>query len=406
MSVGMSFGIDKLIRDTQLLAQLKEKRIGLVGHPASTTLGLTHSLDAIIDKGVNLTAAFGPQHGMRGDKQDNMIESDDYMDERHQIPVYSLYGKHRRPTAAMLSDLDLILLDLQDLGCRIYTYLTTLAYFIDACAQEQKALWILDRPNPAGRAIDGLKLLEGEQSFVGCDTIPMRHGLTLGEFALWYRHKHQLDLDLKVIEMDNYDPDKAPGFGWPVLERAWINPSPNAASLNMARCYPGTVLLEGTELSEGRGTTTPLEVLGAPDLDVEQILKLMHKMAPEWVKHAYMRPCFFEPVFHKHQGKLCQGIQFHTDHPNYEPDQFSAFRLATLFLKSLRIMDRDYPIWRSHDYEYEIGRRPIDVISGGPTLREWVDDQQATVSDLEALLHKDAEGWLEESTQFQLYNTH
>lgn len=399
----MNFAIDHLVSDKKLLSQLKGRKPGLVGHPASTTSAITHSLDALIAAGVPVQAAFGPQHGMRGDKQDNMIESEDFIDPEHHIPVHSLYGSHRRPTANMLADLDLILFDLQDVGCRIYTFITTLAYFIEACAEQQKSLWVLDRPNPAGRPIDGLSLIEGEESFVGCDTFPTRHGMTFGEFADWYRKKHALDLDLKVIEMQGYDADKSPGFGWPICERSWINPSPNASSLNMCRSFPGTVLLEGTELSEGRGTTIPLEVMGAPDLKIDKILKQMHKLAPSWLEGACIRPCFFEPTFHKHKEKLCHGIQIHTDHSLYLHQQFKPFRLVALFLKSIRSLDKDYAIWRHHEYEYETGRIPIDVINGGPILREWVDDADASVSDLESLLDRDEKIWTEQREPHLIY---
>lgn len=402
-SSSVIFGIDSLLSNDEQLRVLKNKQVGLVGHPSSTNRDLQHSLDALIEIGIPVRAAFGPQHGMRGDKQDNMIESDDYVDERHHIPVHSLYGQHRRPTEDMLKDLDIILIDLQDLGCRIYTYLTTLAYFIDACAKQGKSLWVLDRPNPAGRKVEGLTLVPGQESFVGCAPIPMRHGLTLGEFARWYKSHHALNLDLEIVEMENYQCEDAPGFGWPVNDHAWINPSPNASSLNMARCYPGTVLLEGTELSEGRGTTTPLELVGAPDLHVHQLLESMQKMAPDWLQGAAIRPCFFEPTFHKHQGKLCQGFQFHTDSSTFEPERFSPFRVIALFLKALRQQQPDYAIWRHHDYEYEMGRTPIDVINGSSLLKDWVDDPEANVSDLSALLNRDEENWTEQSKPFHIY---
>ena len=399
----ITFGIDHLLSDEILMRALRGRRIGLVGHPASTTSGLTHTLDALIDSDLPVQAAFGPQHGMRGDKQDNMIESEDYLDERHHIPVYSLYGQHRRPTPSQLQDLDVIVIDLQDIGCRIYTYLTTLAYFIEACAEQGKSLWVLDRPNPAGRRIEGLTLMQGQESFVGCGPIPMRHGLTLGEFASWYADFRRLDLDLNIVELQGYDPAAGPGYGWPVLERAWVNPSPNAASLNMARCFPGTVLLEGTELSEGRGTTRPLELMGAPDLPVNDLLTRMHQLAPAWMTGAVMRPCYFEPTFHKHQQQLCSGIQIHTDLPTYDPQMFSAFRMVALLLKALRLLRPDYAIWRHHAYEYELDRIPIDVINGGPLLRQWVDDPKAEIMDLETQLSKDEAQWLKQTNPFYRY---
>ena len=256
-----------------------------------------------------------------------MIESEDYQDELHQMPVVSLYGEHRRPTDEMLHDLDIILFDLQDVGCRIYTYITTLHYFVEACARLGKSLWVLDRPNPAGRPIDGLYLEEGEQSFVGCAPMPTRHGLTVGELARWFSIRLKLDADLTVVEMAGYYPGDAPGYGWPINERPWINPSPNAASLNMTRCFPGTVLLEGTTLSEGRGTTVPLEVIGAPDLPVREMTGLLDDHASDWTGGVFARVCYFSPTFHKHVGTLCSAIQFHTDQPRYLHESVQALSL-------------------------------------------------------------------------------
>ena len=228
-------------------APLEGKRVALLAHPASVTADLTHSLDALAACGdVKLTAAFGPQHGLRGDKQDNMIESPNFTDPVHGIPVFSLYGEVRRPTDAMMDTFDVILVDLQDLGCRIYTFITTLRYVLEAAAKHRKAVWVLDRPNPAGRPVEGLKLRPGWESFVGAGPLPMRHGLTLGELGLWFIATFKLDVEYRVIEMQDWRPEAAPGFGWPLGERTWINPSPNAPNLWMARAYAGTVMLEGT----------------------------------------------------------------------------------------------------------------------------------------------------------------
>src|SRR4028118_2070539 len=259
------FGIDRLLGDAELRRELQGQRVALLAHPASVTRDLTHSLDALAVSGLKVTAAFGPQHGLRGDKQDNMVESEDFTDPVHGIPVFSLYGEVRRPTGQSMGTFDVILIDLQDLGCRIYTFITTLLYVLEAAAQHGKAVWVLDRPNPAGRPIEGLKLLPGWESFVGAGPIPMRHGLTLGELGRWFVDHFKLDVDYRVIEMEGYAPDEGAGFGWPE-DRVWVNPSPNAANLNMARAYAGTVMLEGTTLSEGRGTTRPLELFGAPAL--------------------------------------------------------------------------------------------------------------------------------------------
>lgn len=399
----MNFGLDQVLADQSLLKQLQHKRIGLVAHPASVTRNLVHSVDALMQQGVNLCVAFGPQHGMRGDKQDNMIESADYIDPVHHIPVYSLYGEHRYPTEAMLGEFDILLFDLQDIGCRIYTFITTLMYFLEACANSDKIIWVLDRPNPAGRSVDGMRLQPGHESFVGCTEVVMRHGLTVGEFAKWLKFKYKLDVDLKVIPIKDYAPASGPGFGWPLFDRAWVNPSPNAASLNMCRCYAGTVLLEGTNLSEGRGTTTPLEVMGAPELQIHKIMHVMQQLAESWMQGIYLRPCYFEPVFHKHQGELCHAIQIHTDFPAYQPELFKPYRLVALFLKALLDVHPGFELWRDHAYEYEEDKIPIDVINGGPDLRLWVEDSGSDANTLETRLVREESEWIEERDPHLIY---
>src|SRR5207247_2431384 len=251
----MKFGIDRLLEDRALRKPLAGRRVALLAHPASVTRDLTHSLDALAAlPGLRLSAALGPQHGLRGDKQDNMIESPDYLDPAHRIPVFSLYGTVRRPTAAMMGG------------------------------------------EAQGR----------------------------------------------------------PGFGWPLGEGSWVNPSPNAPSLSMARCYAGSVMLEGTTLSEGRGTTRPLEVLGAPDLEAEALLREMHKLAPQWLRGCRLRPCWFEPTFHKHAGGLCAGFQVHVEDPaHYDHEAFRPWRLFALAFKALRRLRPDYPLWRDFPYAYE-----------------------------------------------------
>lgn len=399
----VQFGIDVLLDSPDDLATLGNARVALVANPASITGKLLHSVDALAAAGVNLVKAFGPQHGMRGDKQDNMIESTDYIDPVRQIPVVSLYGEHRRPTPAMMEDIDIILYDLQDVGCRIYTYISTLRYFLEACAETGKALWVLDRPNPAGRPVDGLVLEPGQESFVGCAPLPTRHGLTVGELCCWMVDHFGLDVAHRIIAMRDYDMSSAPGYGWPLASRPWVNPSPNAASLNMARCFPGTVLLEGTELSEGRGTTIPLEVIGAPGLPANDILHNLRMQMPAWTEGVWIRSCYFEPTFHKHMGQLCEGFQFHTDTPAYQHDTFKPFRLVAGLLKSLRQLAPDYSLWRSHEYEYELDRTPIDVINGGHYLRHWVDDESLDFADLEQRLNRELDTWLDRRAPYLRY---
>ncbi len=397
-------GLDRLLADRDLRRPLAGRRVALLAHPASVTADLTHALDALAGCGdLRLSAAFGPQHGLRGDKQDNMVESPDFNDPRLGIPVFSLYGEVRRPTPSMLDSFDVLLVDLQDLGCRIYTFVTTLRYVLEAAAAAGKSVWVLDRPNPIGRPIEGTLLREGWESFVGAGPMPMRHGLTLGEMASWFVAELRLALDWRVIEMHGWDPHATPGFGWPLGERSWVNPSPNAPNVAMARCYPGTVMLEGTTLSEGRGTTRPLELFGAPDLDAESIIARMHALAPQWLAGCRLRSVWFEPTFHKHVGKLCQGVQIHVDDPAYDHQAFRPWRVQALAFKAIRALQPDYPLWRDFHYEYERERLAIDLINGSPILREWVDDPAAQAGDLEAVAGTDERAWREAREPHLIY---
>ncbi len=399
----MKFGIDHLLESPELLAELQGKRVALVAHPASVTEDLTHSLDALIGAGVSVTSAFGPQHGLKGDKQDNMVETADEMDPAYGIPVFSLYGEVRRPTGQMMSTADVFLFDLQDLGCRIYTFVTTLLYLLEEAAKGGKQVWVLDRPNPAGRPIEGTALIPGQESFVGAGPMPMRHGLTLGEMGHWFVDHYRLDVDYRVVAMQGWQPNSSDGYGWP-SSRVWVNPSPNAASLNMARCYAGTVMLEGTTLSEGRGTTRPLEVLfGAPDVDAKKVLGEMHRLAPDWMQGCAIRDCWFEPTFHKHAGMLCNALMIHAEVVHYDHTAFQPWRLQALTFKAIRQLYSAYDLWRDFPYEYELDRLAIDVINGGPSLREWVDDSQAQPGDLDAMASRDEEAWSEAIQTHLLY---
>lgn len=397
----MKLGIEVLLKDSRRLKELKKKRVALVCHPASVDQKLQHSLDLLAKK-ISLTAAFGPQHGVKGEKQDNMVESDDLTHPVYQIPIFSLYGKVRRPTPAMMDTFDVVLFDLQDLGCRIYTFITTLLYMMEECARLGKKMIVLDRPNPAGREVEGFTLVPGWESFVGAGPIPMRHGLTIGELALFFRTHFQLDLDLEVVRMQGYQPHRAPGFGWP-SSLPWVNPSPNAPTVNMARAYPGTVMIEGTTLSEGRGTTRALELVGAADVDFASVLVEMKRLAPQWMKGALLRECYFQPTFHKFQGQLCHGYQIHTDTPEYRPHLFKPYRLLLLTLKALRNLRPDYPIYRDFAYEYVENRLAFDVIHGGTSAREWIENPKATAKDLESQLKKDESAWKKEMKKYLLY---
>ena len=400
----MKFGLDRLLDEPALRAPLAGKRVALLAHPASVTCDLTHAFDALAAcDGINLVAAFGPQHGLRGDKQDNMVESPDFNDPVYGVPVFSLYGDVRRPTDAMIDTFDVILVDLQDLGCRIYTFTTTLRYILEAAARRGKAVWVLDRPNPVGRPVEGLRLLRGWESFVGAGPLPMRHGLTPGELGLWFIDTLKIDVDYRIIEMQGWSPEAAPGFGWPLGERAWVNPSPNAPNLWMARAYAGSVMLEGATLSEGRGTTRPLELFGAPDVDARAVIAEMRALAPHWLDGCQLRDCWFEPTFHKHAGQLCNGVQIHTEGPAYDHAAFRPWRIQALAFKAIRRLWPDYTLWRDFPYEYELDKLAIDVINGGPGLREWVDDAAATPADLDTLALFDEAAWLAERQAWLRY---
>ena len=401
----MKFGIDRLRDEPALRKPLAGKRVALLAHPASVTRDLVHSLDALaLLKDIKLTAAFGPQHGLRGDKQDNMVESADFHDPAHGIPVFSLYGEVRRPTATMMDSFDVLLVDLQDVGCRVYTFITTLRYVLEAAAQHKRlsGFW-------TGRTLLGVRSKGFDFALAGKVSsapgqLPMRHGLTLGELAKWFvQYAEARCANAKSSRWKVGIRTNPPGFGWPLGERSWINPSPNAANLSMARCYAGTVMLEGTTLSEGRGTTRPLELFGAPDLESGALLSKMEALAPEWLRGCRLRECWFEPTFHKHAGKLCAGIQIHVDDPGYDHENFRPWRLIALALKSLRALRPDYALWRNFAYEYERDRLAIDLINGGEVLRQWVDDPAAVPVDLDKMTTSDEKSWIEERESVLLY---
>ncbi|HVJ65646.1 MAG TPA: DUF1343 domain-containing protein [Bdellovibrionota bacterium] len=399
----MKLGIEVLLSNPSLIAKLKGKRLGLVAHPASVNHDLQHSLDVLAaHPDLRVTCAFGPQHGIRGDKQYNMIESDDFVDKRWKIPVHSLYGTHRRPTEAMLRDCDVLVYDLQDLGCRIYTYLTTLLYVIDEAEKHGKEVWVLDRPNPVGRPIEGFPLESGFVSFVGAWAgMPMRHGLTSGEMAKMYLAETGKRVNLTVVPMEGYDVNHE--GGWPLGELAWVNPSPNIATLAAARVYCGTVLFEGTTLSEGRGTTRPLELLGGPGFPATAVIEEMQKLAPNLCRPVSLRACFFEPTFYKYKGELCEGVQIHADHSRYQPDAFQPYRLALLMLKALRRVAPQQLVWRDPPYEYEYEKLPIDLLNGTVKVRQWLDDPRSGMAELEQLLAPGETAWRAKAKKYYLY---
>jgi uncharacterized protein YbbC (DUF1343 family) len=240
---------------------------------------------------------------------------------------------------------------------------------------------------------------------VGAGPIPMRHGLTLGELGHWFIDHFKLDVPYRVIAMEGYDPDAAPGFGWPLNDRIWVNPSPNAPNLNMARAYAGTVMLEGATLSEARGTTRPLEMFGAPDIDARAVIAEMRRLAPHWLEGCHLRDCWFEPTFHKHMKQLCSGVHIHGEGAFYDHQAFKPWRVQALAFKAIRTLYPDYDLWRGTDFKYEYTDDvlSIDVINGGPLLREWVDNPASTPEDLDAITLPDEAAWAIAREPYLLY---
>lgn len=396
-------GLEVLLDDSKLLDSLKNKRVAYVGHPPSVDRKLRHGLDLLIEAGVQISAAFGPQHGIKGDKQDNMIESEHERDPRG-FPLYSLYSEVRRPTDEMLESFDVLLVDMQDVGCRVYTYMSTLLYLMEACAQKGKELWVLDRPNPIGRKSEGFLLDSSLESFVGATRVPLRHGLSMCELAQFMREHHSLNLSLELVKMQDYSMGQEKNHAWPQGELPWVNPSPNVPTLDTTLCYPGTVLLEGSLLSEGRGTTRPLQIFGAPELKSEQVIEKMAEIAPQWMKGVALRPCHFEPTFHKFAGELCSGIQWHTDTPyifNYA--DFEPVRLMTLTFRAIREIQPELMKWRQPPYEYEEEKLPIDLLMGDVAGREWIDSEDSATA-LDAKLSAAHAEWIEMSAKHRIYS--
>jgi uncharacterized protein YbbC (DUF1343 family) len=397
----MKMGIECLLEDAELLAELKGKRVALLAHPASVNHQLKHSVDLLFSTGIELTCLFGPQHGMKGDKQDNMIETDDELDPVYKIPTYSLYGKVRRPTPEMLKDFDLLLFDLQDVGCRIYTYLTTLIYLLEDFSNSGHEIWVLDRPNPAGRQVEGTYLKPEFKSFVGACEMPMRHGLTLGEAGLWYNDANQLKTKLTVISMSGYSAEDTVNWGWPA-DMPLVNPSPNIPNVTSSRVFCGSVLLEGTFVSEGRGTTRPLEVLGAPMIQPQKLVSRLNKKFPEVSKGCVIRPCYFEPTFQKHAKKLCGGFQVHVDDSIYLENEFQPYRLFAAALRCVRELYPDFTIFKQPPYEYEEKLLPIEILSGSDFFKSWVESSEG-FSVFDETCKADEERWLEERQAYLLY---
>jgi len=354
-------GIERLLADEA--PQLRGLSLGLVAHPASVTDHLTHSATALLDRGWNLDALFGPQHGARGEKQDNMVESAPYTDPVSGLPVHSLYGEVRKPTREMLRGLDALLFDLQDVGVRVYTFVWTMALAMEACAEAGVRFVVLDRPNPIGGQLrEGSVLRAGYESFVGLHPVPLRHGLTCGELARWLNVERRIRCDLEVIACEGW----RRAMTWSETGLPWVMPSPNLPTPDSCAVYPGMVLLEGTNLSEGRGTTRPFELFGAPFVDAYALERRLRDTLGPGVT---IRPCHFEPTFQKHAGRTCGGGQIHvTDGRTFRP-----VHTAVAILAAVRALSPEAFDWRAPPYEYETIKPPIDILWGSDALRTAID---------------------------------
>jgi uncharacterized protein YbbC (DUF1343 family) len=374
-------GIQRVLRGEH--DHLARERVGLVVHPASVTPSLEPSVDALLRSGFDVVTLFGPQHGARGEKQDNMIESESYRDPVSGLPVHSLYGEVRKPTPDMLRGLDALVFDLQDVGVRVYTFVWTMTLAMEACAEAGVRFVVLDRPNPVGLDVrEGPLLRPGFESFVGLHPVPLRHGLTAGELARWANERRGIGCELEVVPCDGLTRK----MRWRDTGLPWVMPSPNLPTPDSCDVYPGMVLFEGTNLSEGRGTTRPFELFGAPYLDAGALAeRLEGRLGPG----VALRPCHFEPTFQKHRGELCGGAQLHV----LDPGTFRPVRCAVEILCAVRELAPERFGWRPPPYEYEEELMPIDLLWGHDGLRLGIDrgeDAATVMEDVPSELERSA----------------
>lgn len=343
---------------------LKGARAGLLVHPASVNARLEHATGLFLkSRKCRLTALFGPQHGILGQTQDNMIEWRGFRDPGTGLPVFSLYSDQRKPSPSMLKGIDAMVIDLQDVGSRYYTFIWTMELCMEACAEEGKSVIILDRPNPiGGTAIEGTVLEPGYSSFVGQRPLPTRHGMTIGEIGSYLRATFYSSLDFHIIPVQGWKR----GMWFNECGLPWVLPSPNMPTLDTALVYPGMCLLEGTLLSEGRGTTRPFEIFGAPFIEPDRLVNRLREFRLPGVS---FRPLYFEPSFQKHAHMLCGGAQIHV----MNREKFRPFKTAVAVLKSVRELYPSETLWRDPPYEYETKRMPLDILAGTPRLRKEIE---------------------------------
>ncbi|MEW6730536.1 MAG: DUF1343 domain-containing protein [Acidobacteriota bacterium] len=377
----MKIGLETLFE--QHLDLLRGQRVGLIVHPASINQHYQHAADIFYScQEFKLTALYGPQHGIRGETQDNMIEWEGFTDRRTGLPVYSLYGETRIPSEEMLKDIDVLVFDAQDVGTRVYTFIYTMAYAMQSCARYGRRMIVLDRPNPiGGEMVEGNILDTAFASFVGLYPIPMRHGMTVGELAQLFNKEFQIHCQLDIVPMDGWQR----AMWWEDTKLPWILPSPNMPTLDTATVYPGMVIFEGTMVSEGRGTTRPFEIIGAPYIDPYQLTDLLNAIGLSGV---YFRPLYFQPTFHKHAGQLCGGLQVHV----LDRQQFQPVITGVAILKAIYDLYKDHFEWKSPPYEYVVDQLPIDVIYGTDTVRKEIEANGS--------LDKISQCWQEQCKQF------
>ncbi|MCS6817019.1 MAG: DUF1343 domain-containing protein [Blastocatellia bacterium] len=361
----MHLGLDVLLSRHRHL--LRGKRIGLIVHPPSLDRHRRHAIERFATASdVRLTAIFGPQHGLRGETQDNMIEWEGWRDPKLGIPIFSLYGATRIPTPEMLADVDVLVLDLQDVGTRVYTYIWTMALCMMAAAREGREMIVLDRPNPIGGVhVEGPVLQQGFESFVGMFPIPLRHGMTIGELARLFNEAFGIGCRLHVIPMQGWRRD----LWYDQTDLLWVLPSPNMPTLETATVYPGMVLFEGTLLSEGRGTTRPFELIGAPFIDPD---RLVAELRAEKLPGVFFRPCYFQPTFHKYAEQLCGGVQVHV----LDRERFKPVLTAVALLKAIHRLYPEHFQWRQPPYEYVFDRLPFDILAGTDRLRQQIAEDR------------------------------
>lgn len=373
-------------------SRLRGSRVGVVCNPASIDHRFRHVIDRLAGgDGVTLGAIFGPQHGFRSDVQDNMIETPHRDDPARRVPIYSLYSETREPTAGMLRGLDLLVIDLQDIGARIYTYIYTMANCLRAAARHGVPVIVTDRPNPIGGDVEGASLVPGYESFVGQFPIPMRHGMTMAELAQLFNDHFDIGASLEVVKMEGWRRGVyADGTGLP-----WVMPSPNMPTLETAVVYPGTVLFEGVMLSEGRGTTRPFELVGAPWIDAERFADAMNA---HQLPGVYFRPAVFEPTFQKYVRQTCGGAQLHV----IDRHAFRPVITGAALIQTFRTASREKFAWRQPPYEYEHDKMPIDILAGSDVLRRQIE-QDVPIRDIADGWREDEETFLQLRQRFLLY---